>query len=381
MIKNSVALSLLFVFLYTFPSALSAQPCNVQVSHHTGTQSYGCTEVTITEYGSTTIQPSFNNCGWGFFAGLTASGGFTFTFNPPVPSVDFTIWGMNNWTDPERLEEVAFDINGAFFPVTAANISNLGFCGQLPAIITGTGTLIAPQCPNFCNGSESKITFDGSNISSVTLHDHWLTGEPGGTVFKVFFCCPQSCETDAGVLAGDELSICGNDPAGFSPPTQTFLDANDILRYILFSNPADTLGSIVATSATPTFAFNPVTMQKDVPYYFAAIAGNNLGGMVDLNDPCLYISNAIQVVWHDIPSATFSITNTTVCEGNCAEVQVNFVGSPPFTLTWTTPFTGQVTETFSDNVGTFQVCPPAGGILGSFSLSAVQLTDLYCICD
>jgi hypothetical protein len=69
--------------------------------------------------------------------------------------------------------------------------------------------------------------------------------------------------------------------------TQTNLDANDILRYIIFTNLADTTGSIIATSTTPTFPFNPAIMQTGVIYYLAALAGNGVNGNVDISDPCL----------------------------------------------------------------------------------------------
>ena len=158
------------------------------------------------------------------------------------------------------------------------------------------------------------------------------------------------------------------------------LDANDILRYILFSNPADTLGSIVAISATPSFTFNPATMQTGVTYYLAAIAGDNLNGSVNLNDPCLDISNAAQVVWRPLPTVTFSAANPNVCAGACTTVTATFTGTAPFTLTYTTPASGTVTQTFSGNTGTFQVCSAAGSPPGSLVVLATELVDAFCTC-
>jgi hypothetical protein len=158
------------------------------------------------------------------------------------------------------------------------------------------------------------------------------------------------------------------------------LDANDILRYILFSNPSDTAGSIVATSATPNFNFAS-PLQTGVTYYIAAIAGNNLNGNVDLNDPCLDFSNALQVEWKPLPAVTFSVANPNVCAGACTTVTATFTGTAPFTLTYTSPASGTVTQTFSGNTGTFQVCTLPGSPPGSLVVTATELVDAWCTCN
>jgi len=189
-----------------------------------------------------------------------------------------------------------------------------------------------------------------------------------------------SCATDAGTITGTITDFCVSVPATATHDDNESLDANDMLQFILFSNPADTLGSILATSNTPSFTFNPATMQTGVTYYIAAIAGNNLNGNVDLNDPCLDISNAIQVTWRPLPTVTFSAANPDVCAGACTTVTTNFTGTAPFTLTYTMP-AGTSTQTFSGNTGTFQVCTAAGAPPGSFTVQATTLTDAFCNCN
>lgn len=138
---------------------------------------------------------------------------------------------------------------------------------------------------------------------------------------------------------------------------------------------------VLVTSNTPTFTFNPATMQTGVTYYVAAIAGNNVGGNVDLNDPCLDVSNAAQLIWRPLPTVAFSVANPDVCAGACTTVMATFTGSAPFTLTYTTPGGGPVTQTFSSNMGTFQVCAPAGAPVGGFSVQATALVDEWCTCQ
>lgn len=163
--------------------------------------------------------------------------------------------------------------------------------------------------------------------------------------------------------------------------TNAVLDGNDILRYILFSNTNDTLGSIIVQSNSTVIAFNPATMQTGVTYYLATIAGDNLNGSVDLNDPCLDISNiAAQVTWRDAPTVSFSVGNPNLCAGDCTTVTATFTGLPPFNLSYTTP-NGTFTQTFPGNTGTFQVCLPPNASPGSFLIAATVITDAWCSCN
>ena len=157
------------------------------------------------------------------------------------------------------------------------------------------------------------------------------------------------------------------------------LDNDDLLQFILFSDPADTLGSILATSNTPTFTFNSVTMQTGVTYYVAAIAGNNVGGNVDINDPCFDISNVTELIWHPLPEVELQTDNSDVCAGNCRTLTAMLTGTPPFVLTVSSP-AGTTTVTIQNNTDTFQICPPPGTPPGSFTVQATALTDAYCTC-
>jgi gliding motility-associated-like protein len=56
------------------------------------------------------------------------------------------------------------------------------------------------------------------------------------------------------------------------------------------------------------------------------LAGNeDVQGNVDVNDPCLSVSNGLEIVFNSLPSTTFS-GNLTVCEGSEADLIVNFTG-------------------------------------------------------
>jgi hypothetical protein len=192
---------------------------------------------------------------------------------------------------------------------------------------------------------------------------------------------PCLCTTFSGTVNTNTFNVCV--PGSVTVPynNNAVLDANDILRYILFSDVSDTLGSIIVQSSNPLIAFDPATMQTGVPYYLATIAGNNTGGNIDLNDPCLDISNtAAQVVWRPLPAVSFSVPNSDVCAGECRMVTASFTGTAPFVLTYVTP-AGTFTQTFAGSTGSFQVCIPAGTPPGALIVQATALTDAWCNCQ
>jgi len=187
------------------------------------------------------------------------------------------------------------------------------------------------------------------------------------------------CITNAGTVPNQTATRCTYEIFTFTH-TGGFLDNNDVRQFILFTNPNDTLGSIIATSNTPSFQFDPLVMQTGVTYYAAAIAGNNLNGNVDLNDPCLDISNtAAQVVWRPLPTVSFAVGNPDLCAGDCRTVTATFTGTSPFILTYTTP-EGSFTQTVAGNTGSFQVCVPTGTPPGALTVQATGLTDAWCTC-
>ena len=193
---------------------------------------------------------------------------------------------------------------------------------------------------------------------------------------------PCLCITNAGSLTGGAVTLCIPNPAIVPYNNNATLDNNDLLRYVLYSDPNNLPGSIIAISNTPNIAYNPATMLPNVVYYLGTMAGNNLNGSVDLTDPCLDFSNAnATVIWRPKPTVAFSVSNINVCVGDCKTLNVTFTGTAPFTLTYTNPTTGSVTQAFASNNGTVQICPPAGTPSGNLVVSATALTDAWCSCQ
>jgi hypothetical protein len=377
---NSSKCFFLALICLVFSEHISGQCTDfIQVDIPYGTQNLGCTTVEINAAGA--AHPWAYACGLGpYKIGDAGTGGsYTFTFSPPVQEVKVDVTSLDNHqqTSFHHIEEVLFDINGAFYPLSAPG-SGTTPCWP-PAVVTSGGALIAEPGYTSTEGyAETRDLIFPQTISSLKITDSIMSGFPHGVILSVYVCC--TCNTDAGNIASGPLSACVPSQISLPESTQTFLYSDDLLQYILFSNPANPTGSIVATANTPDFSFNPATMQADQTYYVAAIAGHGDSGNIDLTDPCLDLSNVIEVLWHGRPAVTFSVSNPNVCAGACATVTAHFTGTAPFTLSYTSSLTGPATEIFTGNSGSFSICPPGNAPGGALVVSATSLVDGVCSC-
>ena len=367
---------LLFLFICSSDKRVFSQCIPMPVTHFSGTESFGCVEVTVTSAGGTNATPT-PQCGIEpYWIGYNGPGSFTFTFSDPIPEARFSFAILNNWLGGE--EEMSFEVNGSFYPITIPGAVNP--CGS-PGVISPAGTIIGTYDPLASAWNDVLIT---GAITSLTIENIWLTGTPGGVAGSLYICCPL-CETDAGEITAAPLELCVGDPATVPPAEQTYLDGNDLLQYILFSDLGDTLGSIFSTSNIPEFDFIPSSMSTGVTYYIAAIAGNDLNGFVDLTDRCIDISNAIEVVWEPIPFVSFIATNTNVCRDSCYDIDLIFTGVPPFQLVGEviagTTVLSTFSETYPATVGILNICLPDSTPVGNVTIQATELVDEQCGCN
>ena len=191
--------------------------------------------------------------------------------------------------------------------------------------------------------------------------------------------CIIICDTDAGIINTLDLILeCISEVVSIDPATEITLDNNDVLQYILFSDLSDTLGTIIATSNTTDFAFDPATMTTGVTYYFTSIAADDDGsGNTDFADPCFDIgTNAQPIQWVPEPTVTFSVANNEICENGCKEITATFTGIPPFALTYQVGDDPEVIEVFNTANGNFEIC--IGDEMGTIDLKATDLSDEVC---
>jgi CHU_C Type IX secretion signal domain/SprB repeat len=220
-------------------------------------------------------------------------------------------------------------------------------------------------------------TFVGNHFTStaiplitpynVVLHD---ANNCGDVVVSGVANC--NCTTNAGTMGLTQLDLCQTANATATFNNNQVLEPGDVLKYILHTNAATPVGTILAWSNTPTFSFLP-SMSIGTTYYISAIAGNPLAGNIDLTDICLSVAQGTPVQWHQTPALVLG-AGDEICEGESAQVSLSCVGSSPFSFVYAlntvnqAPIVNQVSPFFSINLMPTQTT----------TISLVSIADKYC---
>lgn len=136
------------------------------------------------------------------------------------------------------------------------------------------------------------------------------------------------CTTDAGSMSVTPAFFCPDQPAVANWNGAAVTDADDLVRFVLHDQPGASLGVVLAVNDQPVFPF-AANLQTGVTYYISAIAGNDIGGNVDMTDPCLSVVPGAPVQWKPAPLATLT-GDTTICAGQ--NVSLGFAGVGIFPL-------------------------------------------------
>ncbi len=258
-----------------------------------------------------------------------AQGTATITVNYPPSYTNLQLTCnavLNNYT-------VSFDVLNAALPLTLVP-------GPQGGTFTGTQFTSNPipqaQGYNF-------VFFDNNNCGDITVSG------------------PSTCNcvTNSGTMdLTDTVEVCIGATATAVHNNNFVNDGNDILRFILHTNPAIPVGTILAWNTTPSFTFLP-GMQTGVTYYISAVAGNaDVNGNVDFADICVKISQGTPVVFFPLPSATLG-ADGSVCAGSQFIIPVTLTGVPPYSLTWALNGVQQPTQTNIPSAGFQLAIQPA----------------------
>jgi gliding motility-associated-like protein len=145
------------------------------------------------------------------------------------------------------------------------------------------------------------------------------------------YVCPTL--TFAGTMNQTPQVICGDLAANAIHNGNHTLDGNDVLAFILHSNPGIPLGTVYAQNSTPSFTFQPGMVYGET-YYISAVVGNSDGaGGVDFSDVLLSVADGTPVIFSQIPTATIS-GGGSACQGETLFATIDFTGIAPFNFTY-----------------------------------------------
>jgi len=248
------------------------------------------------------------------------------TFNelPVVNGLDETCNGTNTQYT------VTFSVSGGTAPYTASGIGG-----------------------SFSGNNFTSVLLPNNSAYSFTVID--ANGCESEVVTGIKNC---NCQTDAGTMNTAPVAFCQDQPATAVWNNDATTDADDIVQFILHNQSGSTLGTVYATSDVPTFSFGP-GLQTGVTYYISAIAGNNVNGNIDTNEPCFSVANGTPVQWRPLPAATLA-GDATICAGSNSPLQFSGTGTYPLTVTYSDGTTNNNTVTINGQQGTtIQVSPTA----------------------
>lgn len=242
-----------------------------------------------------------------------------------------------------------------------------------------------------------NIAFTAANVAATTTAIVSVSATLDGCtgpqqVFTI--TVNKCCATAAGTLDTATITLCGPDKTvSLALPTGYHLEPGDTLRYILYTNPANPLGSIVQYSDTLLFGFLADSMYLDSTYFVGVLAGPLLAGdslLIDAAAKCFSLHKGPKVRWVKKPAMSVALPPEAVCGDGCVDVQFDLTGTPPFQFTWQIVQNGQVLLSRDEAVATGHqhtvlVCPQdfalpaAGNELVQFRV--VWLVDRDCDCS
>lgn len=145
----------------------------------------------------------------------------------------------------------------------------------------------------------------------------------GPVLIEGSYTCP--CTTEAGTLDANPVQLCRDDSTMISTAGGMILDGNDSYSYLLLNTiPSGSIdGNSIVYETDNGVVFYQTGMAFETDYYLVLVASNTLSGTVDINDPCLSISNAVPVRFTDLPTVGFSNDDQAICSGDVTSVELS----------------------------------------------------------
>ncbi|MBL0235313.1 MAG: hypothetical protein IPQ02_01470 [Saprospiraceae bacterium] len=125
-----------------------------------------------------------------------------------------------------------------------------------------------------------------------------------------------NCHSSAGTMPNDTLMVCEGQNFTVKNSGNEIKDSGDVSVFIIYSNINNPIGSIVKTSTSGLFPYDPSNFKFNIPFYISyAISRPNNSGKINLGHPCLSISSP-QVVYFRAKPIVFAGTDRSFCELN-----------------------------------------------------------------
>ncbi len=170
---------------------------------------------------------------------------------------------------------------------------------------------------NITGNEFTSVAIPSDQAVSLTVTDQYMC-DP--LVLDLTHSC--GCLTQVGSLDPNMLNLClDEDAVAIYDATNEVLDGNDVLLYILSTDPVDPLNTILVSKPNNTFSFTDAALVAGTVYYITVVIGDeSSGGNIDLLDDCTVFSNSVPVVWFEDPEFELMADNSMI---TCAITEIN----------------------------------------------------------
>lgn len=299
------------------------------------------------------------------------SGAYTVTINPqPAASFGGATGGSTSKTICSG-GAVTFTINvcnttGGSFSVTVLNQTT-----GLTQVVNGVGTqtTFTPN-PQPTQTTTYLIQMAQDNVTGCTGTSTACSGgSPTATATVNNGPIIANLNTPAPLCTGGTLVI--EAPAGgnvIAPTYQWYKNG------VAINNGPTGSGSTISGAQASTLTITNA-QPSDGGLYYVQVCDVNFA-------PCNCTnSNVVNAVVNPLPTATYAPTSSLVCFGSTVCQNVNFTGTPPFTLTYQRQFSSGavITQTVSGITATSTCISVPTNAQGTYTFSVVAVSDANCV--
>lgn len=212
--------------------------------------------------------------------------------------------------------------NSAFFSTSNCN-SNFANAGEDQAACAGaeiqlnaSGGISYQWSPTIgLNDSQIAnpiLTVSNNDLTyQVTVIDENGCEEIDEIFIQAFTNPDCLCTSQVGELTSSNISSCVGNSISVDYNNQLEVLDNDDNQTFILTNNADFFAStLYLASENGTFEFDENLTTNQTYFVFAVVGNvNTENNLPDNNDPCLSVSNPIEVIWNDMPEVSFNIEN------------------------------------------------------------------------
>ena len=228
-------------------------------------------------------------------------------------------------------------------PLSAPTISNLTeICDHSQGFYTVSFTIFGTG-PFIVNGvllANNDNFFISDSIPSGTGYYFEIfhsahCGEP--LIVQGSFNCQVACPISAGTILTNFNYDCEEQRIRVHHNGDQILESDDLLEFVLYEGNDLATGNIIARNDDGIFSFIPGQMVYGRTYRVVAIAGDEIGGQVDLQDQCLSASNEVSIVYYETPKVVNSPGDSLIIDCRIPQVTLAMEisgGSGQFNMQW-----------------------------------------------